>query len=447
VVRFLESDTKTKLVAKPQLRGQEGQEIKLNLGDRIPTLQTTFGSIGGPGSVATQPISSYQYEDIGVNVTVTPRVTLEGDIVLTLAVENSTLGQAIPVGGQLAPTFGNRSIETRIRLRDGESTMLAGLLRQDSTQSTRGIIGLMRLPVFRQLFSSNTSEESQTDIVMLITPHIVRTQELRQQDVDALYIGTQQNLGIGGPPPLIAPQQPAAPAAQTPAPANEQPGPGQEVRPGVMPGTLPQPGVMPLPQPAPTQPAPTQPAEPPPPENQGAAPVSETAQPVVVPPRDQTGGTTGATPAGATGTAATSASGGVAQVTISAPGTEFRLGGGPYTVPLSISGASRISTLSLSVTFNPAVLRVRAVQEGSFMRQGGVNASFTQQVDATAGRIDMTMTRSQDLIGASGSGLLAAVLFEPLAAGGSTLAASGAGSGPAGSVVTVQSTPVTITVR
>jgi general secretion pathway protein D len=59
VVRFLESDTKTKLVAKPQLRGQEGQEIKLNLGDRIPTLATTFGSVGGPGSVATQPISSY----------------------------------------------------------------------------------------------------------------------------------------------------------------------------------------------------------------------------------------------------------------------------------------------------------------------------------------------------------------------------------------------------
>jgi general secretion pathway protein D len=448
VVRFLESDTQTKLVAKPQLRGQEGHEIKLNLGDRIPTLQTTFGSIGGPGSVATQPISSYTYEDIGVNVTVTPRVTLEGDVVLTLNVENSTLGAAIPVGGQTAPVFGNRSIETRIRLRDGESTMLAGLLRQDSTESTTGIIGLMRLPVFRQLFSNNDHESSQTDIVMLITPHIVRTQELRQQDIDPLYIGTQQNLGIGGPPPLIAPQPTGLPAAQTPSPANEQPGPGQEVRPGVMPGTLPQPGVMPLPQPAPSQPAPTEPAEPQPPENQGAPQGSEAAQPAVVPPRDQTGGATGATVAGAPGAAGTSASGGgIAQVTISAPGTEFRVGGGPYTVPLSISGASRLSTLSLSVTFNAAALRVRAVQEGSFMRQGGVNASFTQQVDAASGRIDMTLTRSQDLIGATGSGLLAAVLFEPVAAGASTLAVSGAGSGPAGSVVTVQSTPVTITVR
>lgn len=81
------------------------------------------------------------------------------------------------------------------------------------------------------------------------------------------------------------------------------------------------------------------------------------------------------------------------------------------------------------------------------MRQGGVNATFTQQVDAGAGRVDVTLTRPQDLIGASGSGLLAAVLFDTVAAGSSTLAVSGAGTGPAGSVVTIQSTPVTITVR
>ena len=452
IVRFLESDTQTRLVAKPQLRGQEGQEIKLNLGDRIPVINTTFGSLGGPGSIATQPISSYQYEDIGVNVTMTPRVTLEGDIVLSLIVESSTLGNDIRVGGQNFPTFGNRSIETRIRLRDGESTLLAGLLREDSRNAVRGIIGLMRLPGFRQLFSANDTNTQQTDIVMLITPHIVRSQQLRQQDVNPIYIGTQQNLGLSGPPPLITPPPSGAPAAQTPAPAIESPGPGPEQQPGVMPGTLPAPGVLPLPQPAPAQPPistppeQTAPEETVPPEQTAPAgapaetpPASETGQPVVVPPRDDPG-------QDAAG-AQSAPSGSVAQVTITAPGTEFRVGGGPYTVPLSISGASRVSTLSLSVTFNPAVLRVRAVQEGSFMRQGGVNATFNQQVNAASGRIDVTLTRSQDLVGASGSGLLAAVIFEPAAAGSSTLAVSGAGSGPAGSVVTVQSTPVTVTVR
>jgi len=443
IVRFLESDTQTRLVAKPQLRGQEGQEIKLNLGDRIPVINTTFGSLGGPGSIATQPISSYQYEDIGVNVTMTPRVTLEGDVVLSLLVESSTLGNDISVGGQSFPTFGNRSIETRIRLRDGESTLLAGLLREDSRKAVRGIIGLMRLPGFRQLFSSNDNTAQQTDIVMLITPHIVRTQELRQQDVNPIYIGTQQNLGLGGPPPLIAP--PAAAEAAPQAPAQVPPGPGPEQRPGVMPGTLPAPGVLPLPPQPPAQPPATPqppPAETPPQGQTGqeTPPVSETAQPVVVPPRD-------AGPSASAAGAQSAAGGDIAQVAVTAPGTEFRVGGGPYTVPLSISGASRVSNLSLSVTFNPAVLKVQAVQEGSFMRQGGVNASLTHQVDASSGRIDVTLTRAQDLVGASGSGLLAAVLFEPVASGSATLAVSGAGTGPAGSVVTVQSAPVTVTVK
>jgi general secretion pathway protein D len=438
VVRFLESDSQTRLVAKPQLRGQEGQDIKLNLGDRIPVLSTTFGSLGGPGSVANQPISSFQYEDIGVNVTMTPRVTVEGDVVLALTVESSTLGNPISVAGQSVPTFGNRRVEARIRLRDGESTMLAGLLREDTRNEVTGPIGLMRLPVFRQLFSRNQSSRLQTDIVMLITPHIVRSQELRQQDVDPIYIGTQQNLGLNGPPPLIAPGTSTAAEGAPPSPDGSE-GPGPDRQPGAMPGTLPAPGIMPLPhpeQPA-RPPAPQTPAATPEGAPNGTPPVSETADPVVVP-RDTTAGGT---------QAQTTPAPGLAQVAIASPGTEFRVGAGPYTVPLSISGAPRVSTLALTLTFDPGVLRVRSVQEGSFMRQGGVNATFAQQVDAAAGRVDITLSRPQDLVGASGSGLLAAVLFDAVAGGSATLSVSGAGSGPAGAAVAVQSMPVTITVR
>ena len=450
VVRFLESDSQTRLIAKPQLRGQEGQDIKLNLGDRIPVLSTTFGSIGGPGSVATQPISSFQYEDIGVNVTMTPRVTLEGDVVLALTVESSTLGNPISVAGQSVPTFGNRRVEARIRLRDGESTMLAGLLREDTRNEVTGPIGLMRLPVFRQLFSRNQSSHTQTDIVMMITPHIVRTSELRQRDVDPVYIGTQQNLGLGGPPPLIAPQPGAAPQAEAPRSPDGSEGAGPDRRPGVMPGTLPTPGIMPLP-PQPPAPGQTQPPSQPPTEQ--APPAPEEAAPEEAAPAEPPPGAATAAPvsppepAGPGATAQTAPAPAMAQVAISAPGTEFRVGGGPYTVPLSISGAPRVATLSVTLTFDPSILRVRAVQEGSFMRQGGVNATFSQQVDATAGRVDITLSRPQDLVGASGSGLLAAVLFDTVAPGSATLSASGAGTGPAGSMVTIQSTPVTITVR
>jgi general secretion pathway protein D len=138
---------------------------------------------------------------------------------------------------------------------------------------------------------------------------------------------------------------------------------------------------------------------------------------------------------------------GVAQIVVTPPGTEFRVGGGPYTVPISVTNAPRVSTLSVAITYNPALLQVRSVQEGSFMRQGGVQATFTRSVDATTGRIDITVTRAQDLVGASGSGLLAAVLFDAVAPGAAALNISGAGTGPAGSMVNVQGSPVTVTVR
>ena len=101
----------------------------------------------------------------------------------------------------------------------------------------------------------------------------------------------------------------------------------------------------------------------------------------------------------------------------------------------------------MTLTYNPAVLKVRSVQEGSFMRQGGVAAQFTQQVDAVNGRVDMTVVRGGDIVGATGSGLVAAVLFDPIATGATTIRASGAATGPGGVPVPVQSTPASVTVK
>jgi general secretion pathway protein D len=125
----------------------------------------------------------------------------------------------------------------------------------------------------------------------------------------------------------------------------------------------------------------------------------------------------------------------------------MQVGSGPYTVPVSITGASRLTTLTTSITYNPAVLRVRSVQEGSFMRQGGINAAFTQQVDPASGRIDIVITRPGDQVGATGTGLLAAVLFEPVAAGTATLNVSGVGTIIGGGSAPLAFTPATVTVK
>jgi type II secretory pathway component GspD/PulD (secretin) len=468
VMNFLASDTQTKLIAKPQLRGAEGEKLTLNLGDEIPVLTTVFGA-QAPGGLASVPQSSFNYRPVGVNVEMTPRVTFEGDIVLDgLSVESSTLGPSISVAGQDIPSFGTRKVVTTLRLREGESNLLAGLLRDDQRKILTGFPGIMRMPILRSLFGQTNDQSSQTDIVMLLTPRIVRTHELTAEDLAPIYIGTQQNVGLGGPPPLIAPAPaPAEPPAGAPAtPAGQKPptfpaggaAPGLPVPPVAAPGGVPPtqppgaPGTFPLPtnpNPATTQPAPVSPvtpATPPgapttPPAAGTTPPAAGTTPPAgapVLPPRDPNAPAEPAAPGAPLTTPA--------QVLITAP-PEMRVAGGPYTVPVSINNASRLSLMTLTVTYNPNVLRVRTVQDGTFMRQGGASVTFTPRIDAAAGRVDISVTRSADKVGASGTGLLAALLFDAIGPGNSLIQVNGVASTPEGSPIAVQFNPVTVTVR
>jgi hypothetical protein len=138
---------------------------------------------------------------------------------------------------------------------------------------------------------------------------------------------------------------------------------------------------------------------------------------------------------------------GSAQVVISPPTQGFRVGGGPYTVPLLILDASRISTVTLTLTFDPTKLRVRSIQEGSFMRSGGASVRFIQAVTPVSGRIDITITRAVDDTGASGTGLLAAVLFDAIDAGQVPLTLSGSATGPGGTPMGLQFRPITVTIQ
>ena len=414
VLRFLETDSETRLIAKPQLRGAEGQKITFNAGDDIPVPATVFTPIA-QGGANFNPLTSFNYRSVGVILELTPRVTFEDEIILDLSVENSTRGQDVNIAGQNLPSFGSRKVVTRLRLRDGESNLLAGILREDERRTLRGVPGILRLPILNKLLAANDTEIRQTDIVMLLTPRIVRTHELSQSDVSPIYIGTQQNLGLGGPPPLIAPQ-PEVPGAPVPEPAPPAVPPGGGVI-VVPPGSNAVPGTT------------TVPAAPRPPS---AAPTPEVvpgAVPQTPPPAT---GPVGVTP--------TSAGGG--QIVLATPGPEFRAGGGPYTVPLSIVSGSRLSTVSLTVTFNPAVLRVRAVQEGTFMRTGGLAATFTQQVDAATGRVDIAIVRPGDTTGVAGTGLLAALVMDAVAAGSANLTITASGSAPDGMPLSLQFAPV-----
>ena len=205
LINLLESDSTTKILADPTLIGIEGSALTLNLGDQVPVLNTTFGSVA-TGGVQTVPQTSYTYQPVGVNLSITPHVTFDGEVVLDpVTVENSALGADVQVAGQSIPSITDRKVTTRMRLRDGESDLLAGLISQHDRRFLQGPAGIMHVPFLRSLFGGTNNEIDSTDIVVVITPHVLRSHELTAAQLAPVYLGSQQNFGLTGPPPLIAP--------------------------------------------------------------------------------------------------------------------------------------------------------------------------------------------------------------------------------------------------
>ena len=219
--RLIKTDTNTRTLASPQLRTAEGVPAKAKFGARVPVPVTTFAPIA-TGGTPQQPITSFNYENIGVNIDITPRMHHNDDVSLALKVEVSSVS-GTGFGG--LPTFGNRFIDTVIRLKDGETNMLAGLIRDDERRILEGIPGLSDLPVVGRLFSRNRRESQETDIILTLTPHIVRVLDLSEADLQPFRLrrdGAAPVLELPAAPAQIVPpdeqqQQPAEPAGPRPA--------------------------------------------------------------------------------------------------------------------------------------------------------------------------------------------------------------------------------------
>ena len=274
----------------------------------------------------------------------TPRVSLDGEIILDLTLDDSALGPDKSVAGVTVPTFVQRTVTTRLRLRDGESNLLAGLLQTQDSNSVQGFPGAIHVPFFKQVFSGNNITSDQTEIVMLLTPHIVRTQELTESDLRPIYIGSQQNLGIGGPPPLIA-----APSGRSAAPSGRPrlAPPRRRRRSIVGPNGVTRRGAARVRRPCrarsscrrPAQRPPAAPTPTPAPARARRRRERAAAQPPPATPPSRSSCHQRA--AGAQPTI-TSQGIGSAQVLISPPGTTFRVGGGP--VHGSAVGDERVGT-------------------------------------------------------------------------------------------------------
>ena len=209
VLRLLESDTSTRLLANPQLRVSEGETAQARFGDQVPVPVTTFTAIA-TGGIAQQPITSFEYKNVGVNIDITPRAHHDDEVSLLLKLEISAVGAA---GYQGLPTFNSRTVNSTIRLRDGETNVLAGLILDNERHGLTGVPGLASIPFLGRLFAKNRDEAQQTDIVMTLTPHIIRRTEIDERDLRSFLVGGEASPFVFETPP---PATPAAPPARAP---------------------------------------------------------------------------------------------------------------------------------------------------------------------------------------------------------------------------------------
>ena len=200
--RLIKTDGRTRTLANPHIRITDGMPATASFGQRVPIPSTTFSPLA-QGGANIQPTTSFNYENIGVNLGITPRTHPNDDVTLLLNIELSSLG---PPGFDGLPTFGTRKITTTIRLRDGETNILAGLIREDERVERQAIPGLGKVPILGSLFASNKKQAEQTDVVVMLTPHIIRVLDLAEEDLRPLRIprdGSGPAIIEGGfvPPP------------------------------------------------------------------------------------------------------------------------------------------------------------------------------------------------------------------------------------------------------
>ena len=229
------TDNKTNIIQDPEIRVSDGQKASLKIGDRVPVATGSFqagvgvGVGGGAGVVNPLVNTQFQYIDVGVNIDVTPRVHPDGDVSMNLSIEVSQITGTSNIGGINQPVISQRKIEHDIRLKDGEASVLGGLIERTDTKNVNGIPGLAQLPLFRYLFSDNSTDVKEDEVLIILTPHILRMPSITADNLRTLAAGTDSNARVyredqdGVTTPAVPGAQPA-PSPQGAMQATPQPG-------------------------------------------------------------------------------------------------------------------------------------------------------------------------------------------------------------------------------
>lgn len=225
------TDSHTQVIQDPEIRMTEGEKTSLNIGEKIPYASGSFlGGGVGVGSVGVSSLvqTQFQQQDVGVIINVADsRVHPNGDVSITMSVEISAVAGEQTIGNLQEPIISQRKIDPiEFRLKDGESSVLGGMIERDVITSRNGIPGVAQVPIFRYLFSDNSNHVTDQEVLIVVTPHVVRFPSVTADDMRAIASGTEQNIRVYRKGEEALPSQPDG-RAPTPQPASS----GQNAQP------------------------------------------------------------------------------------------------------------------------------------------------------------------------------------------------------------------------
>jgi general secretion pathway protein D len=351
----LMTDARTKVLQNPQVRASDGVAAKLRIGERIPIATGSFQP--GIGGVGINPLvnTQFQYTDVGVILEVTPKVHQGREISMKVVVEISAVTGRSNIGGIEQPIIGQRRVEEEIRLREGEVNVLGGIIDTQETKSAAGLPVLGQIPIIGRLFSTERKEVAESEVLIVLTPRIVRTPEISELNLRGLDVGTQTNISLRYRPP----QNPAAPPLQGAL--------GAPASPAALAGSAATP---------PSETAPPAPSGPPPPPSVPSGTRLKFKEEISNQER-----------------------------------------GARFPVTLEIENGSQITSVPLEIRYDARLLSASTVEAGAFLSRDGQQVSLTPSIDEAGGVVRIALTRGREAPPVSGSGVLVVVNFQAKEAG------------------------------
>ncbi len=384
LVEAMLSDGRTKVLDRPQLRTSDGMKATLTIGNRIPYATGSFQP--GVGTVGVSPLVSTQFNfiDTGTTITITPQVHSATEVTLNVELNVSAVASYVNQGGLEQPVISQNKNTADIRLRDGEPTILSGLSNSSDTRTVAGIPGLASIPVIGPvLFGSTNTEKDRSELLIVLTPHIIRTPDYTPENLRGVYTGSELIVKLNEPKAEDSVPPPAAPNAAAPTPAT-------------------------VPAAAPAA-APAAPAATPPAAAAPGAAVPPPAPPAAAPP---------APPAAA---AAKAAPGGQALISFT-PATVQVARNAAFTLTVQVDNVSdAFSVAPLKIKFDPAQLRLNDFAAGDLFSRDGGKVTTVKDIRNDTGEATLTVTRLPGATGVTGMGGIATLSFVAMGMGTGTV--------------------------